>query len=43
MANRNPLDELPPSVKALLPKFGQPDWVAPMLATLTEERFSRSG
>ena len=40
MANRNPLDELPPSVKARLRRIDQPDWVAPMLATLTNERFA---
>ena len=43
MANRNPLDGLPPSVKARLRKIGQPNWVAPMLATLTDKRFSRPG
>ncbi len=43
MAKRNPLDELPPGVKARLRKIDQPNWVAPMLATLTEERFSRPG
>jgi hypothetical protein len=43
MADRNPLDALPPSVKARLRKIAQPTWVAPMLATLTDERFSREG
>jgi hypothetical protein len=43
MADRNPLDALPPSVKARLRKRPQPEWVAPMLATLTDERFSREG
>ena len=43
MAKRNPLDELPPGVKARLRKIDQPNWVAPMLATLTDKRFSRPG
>ena len=43
MASRNPLDELPAEVKARLRKIPQPTWVAPMLATLTDERFSREG
>ena len=43
MADRNQLDALPPSVKARLRKIAQPTWVAPMLATLTDERFSREG
>ena len=43
MAVRNPLHALPPSVKARLRKIAQPTWVAPMLATLTDERFSREG
>src|SRR5258705_1182962 len=43
MASRNPLDELPAEAKARLRKLPQPTWVAPMLATLTAERFSRPG
>jgi bifunctional non-homologous end joining protein LigD len=34
---------LPADVRAKLRKSAQPDWVPPMLATLTEERFSRKG
>jgi len=37
------LDRLPAKVKAQLREQPQPDWVAPMLATLTDERFSRDG
>jgi bifunctional non-homologous end joining protein LigD len=36
-------DGLPPDVHAKLRKAKQPDWIAPMLATLTEDRFSRKG
>src|SRR3979411_586263 len=43
MADRNPLDRLPAGAKPLLLKRAQPKWIAPMLATLTEERFSRQG
>ena len=43
MADRNPLDGLPAEAKARLRKVPQPTWVAPMLATLTDERFSREG
>src|SRR5262245_26675339 len=43
MKNRNALEELPAEVQARLRKRAQPTWVAPMLATLTEERFSRKG
>lgn len=43
MAHRNPLDRLPAEAKARLRKTAQPTWVAPMLATLTDERFSREG
>src|SRR5256885_15072962 len=43
MADRNPLDGLPAQVKSALRKRAQPSWVAPMLATLTDERFSREG
>src|SRR5262249_35578518 len=37
------LDRLPADVKKRLRKSEQPAWVAPMLATLTDERFSREG
>ena len=43
MADRDALDGLPARAKALLRKRAQPKWVAPMLATLTDERFSREG
>jgi bifunctional non-homologous end joining protein LigD len=43
MPGRNLLDALPASAKARLRLRAQPDWVAPMLATLTDERFSRQG
>src|SRR6266404_6277929 len=43
MVDRNPLELLPSRVKARLVKRTQPKWVAPMLATLTDERFSREG
>jgi len=43
MADRNPLDGLPAEAKARLRKIAQPAWVAPMLATLTDEPFSREG
>src|SRR5437879_2042435 len=43
MAHRDPLDALPATAKARLRKRAQPKWVAPMLATLTDERFSREG
>ena len=43
MSGRNPLDELPAGAKIQLRKRAQPGWVAPMLATLTDERFSREG
>ena len=39
----NPLDALPAEAKARLRACAQPEWVAPMLATLTNERFSREG
>jgi DNA ligase D-like protein (predicted ligase) len=41
--SRNLLDKLPAEAKARLRKIPQPNWVAPMLATLTDERFSREG
>ena len=43
MRGRAPLDRLPARVKARLREQAQPEWVAPMLATLTNERFSRKG
>ena len=43
MPGRNLLDALPARAKARLRLRAQPDWVAPMLATLTDERFSRQG
>src|SRR3977135_3919549 len=43
MTSRNPLHGLPAEVKARLRRRPQPAWVAPMLATLTDERFSREG
>jgi bifunctional non-homologous end joining protein LigD len=43
MADRKLLHGLPIDAKAKLRKRPQPRWVAPMLATLTDERFSRKG
>ncbi|MEA2813549.1 MAG: hypothetical protein QOI93_1246, partial [Rhodospirillaceae bacterium] len=43
MVDRNPLELLPSRTKARLVKRTQPKWVAPMLATLTDARFSREG
>src|ERR1700724_1589771 len=43
MSGRNLLDALPPDALARLRKRTQPKWVAPMLATLTDEVFSRPG
>ena len=43
MAERDPLDSLPADARARLRKRAQPEWVAPMLATLTHKRFSRKG
>src|ERR1700719_2131745 len=43
MSGRNLLDGLPADAKARLRKRAQPKWVAPMLATLTDEVFSRQG
>src|ERR1700704_5773021 len=43
MSGRNLLDELPSDIKARLRSRAQPKWVAPMLATLTDEVFSRQG
>src|SRR5437588_7820580 len=42
MASRNLLDELPPNVKVKLRRSARPKWVAPMLATLVDEPFSRA-
>jgi DNA ligase D-like protein (predicted ligase) len=39
----NPLNAPPAEAKARLRKRPQPEWIAPMLATLTQERFSREG
>jgi DNA ligase D-like protein (predicted ligase) len=39
----SPLDVLPQRAKARAHKRRQPDWISPMLATLTDERFSRQG
>ena len=39
----NPFDALPAEAKARLRKMPQPEWVAPMLATVTQERFTREG
>jgi len=41
--DRDTLDGLSARAKALLRKRAQPKWVAPMLATLTDERISREG
>src|SRR3977135_4047978 len=43
MPGRKLLDGLPAEAKARLRKGAQPIWVAPMLATLTDEVFSREG
>src|SRR4030081_1473845 len=43
MSGRNLLDGLPADVKARVRNRAQPKWVAPMLATLTDEVFSRHG
>src|SRR5260370_2756333 len=43
MSGRNLLDGLPGEAKARIRKRAQPKWVAPMLATLTDEVFSRQG
>ena len=39
----DPLNRLPAEIKLRLRKKPQPKWIAPMLATLTDERFSREG
>jgi DNA ligase D-like protein (predicted ligase) len=43
MSWRNPLDALPATAKRRLLKRAQPTWVSPMLATISEERFTREG
>ena len=43
MADHNLFDRLPAEAKGRLRKASQPRWIAPMLATLTNERFSRAG
>src|SRR3984893_16870115 len=43
MQNVNLLDRLPSEATAWLRERAQPRWIAPMLATLTDERFSREG
>jgi bifunctional non-homologous end joining protein LigD len=43
MTDHNPLKKLPAEARARLQRKSQPEWVAPMLATLTNERFSRNG
>src|SRR5258707_1723392 len=43
MSGRKLLDGLPADAKARLRNSAQPKWVAPMLATLTEQVFSRQG
>src|ERR1700732_5484116 len=40
---QKPWNRLPAEVRARLRSRPQPEWIAPMLATLTEERFSRQG
>src|SRR3984893_9909303 len=43
MPNRNRLDRLPAEAKSRPWTRAQPQWIAPMLATLTDDRFSREG
>jgi len=43
MSGRNLLNGLPAEAKARIRARAQPKWVAPMLATLTDEVFSRKG
>jgi hypothetical protein len=43
MSERNSLKGLPADARAQLQKRAQPKWIAPMLATLTDEYFSRQG
>jgi len=37
------LDTLPPGERAKLRKTRQPEWIEPMLATLSDHAFSRKG
>jgi len=37
---KGPLAALPPEARSLLRKRAMPRWIAPMLATLTDDRFS---
>ena len=39
----SPWNGLPVEARARLRNRPQPEWIAPMLATLTDERFSRQG
>jgi len=43
MAEESALDNLPSDAQAKVRKAKQPIWFGPMLATLTEARFSRKG
>ena len=43
MSGRNLLDGLPADVNARIRNRAQPSWIAPMLATFTDEVFSRQG
>jgi DNA ligase D-like protein (predicted ligase) len=43
MSGRNLFDELPADARARVRNRAQPRWIAPMLATLTGECFSRQG
>jgi bifunctional non-homologous end joining protein LigD len=43
MVDGDSLNRLPAEAKVRLRKKSQPEWIAPMLATLTNERFSREG
>jgi ATP-dependent DNA ligase len=43
MAEYSARDNLPLDIRSKLRKAKQPEWFAPMLATLTKERFSREG
>src|ERR1700751_6361856 len=43
MVDGDSLNRLPAEAKVRLRKKSQPEWIAPMLATLTGKRFSREG
>src|SRR3984893_2441410 len=43
MPNRNRLDRLPAEAKSPRLRRAEPKWIARMLATLTDDRFSREG